>query len=204
MRELEGRSYPEIADTLGVTVSAVEALIARSESDAASVRGVPRRHADPASALAPWSARAGERGRTCQSGDGIVAGVVATTAGSAPALNAQKTSQRAVTPRVETRHHATPPSVSTHLRSSTKSAQLGGPASAVVLPRRSSYSIDVVASTAPAAPAPAPAAEPPAPSSPPALPPSLPDLPSPPLELPQLPDLPPLPEPPSPPTLPLP
>jgi hypothetical protein len=32
MRELEGRSYPEIADTLGVTVSAVEALIARARS----------------------------------------------------------------------------------------------------------------------------------------------------------------------------
>src|SRR2546423_8614699 len=32
MRELEGRTYPEIAETLGVTVPAVEALIARARS----------------------------------------------------------------------------------------------------------------------------------------------------------------------------
>src|SRR5256714_8165585 len=44
MRELEGRSYPEIADTLGVTVPAVEALISRARKalrlQAAALRGV--------------------------------------------------------------------------------------------------------------------------------------------------------------------
>jgi RNA polymerase sigma-70 factor (ECF subfamily) len=44
MRELEGRSYPEIAETLGVTVGAVEALIARARRtlrlQAAALRGL--------------------------------------------------------------------------------------------------------------------------------------------------------------------
>src|SRR4051812_2510243 len=44
MRELEGRSYPEIADTLGVTVPAVEALISRARKalrlQAAALRGL--------------------------------------------------------------------------------------------------------------------------------------------------------------------
>jgi RNA polymerase sigma factor (sigma-70 family) len=43
MRELEGRSYPEIAETLGVTVPAVEALLARARRtlrlQAAAIRG---------------------------------------------------------------------------------------------------------------------------------------------------------------------
>src|SRR3954462_5671406 len=44
MRELEGRSYPEIADTLGVTVPAVEALLARARRtlrlNAGAIRGL--------------------------------------------------------------------------------------------------------------------------------------------------------------------
>jgi RNA polymerase sigma-70 factor (ECF subfamily) len=44
MRELEGRSYPEIAETLGVTVGAVEALIARARrtlrTQASALRGL--------------------------------------------------------------------------------------------------------------------------------------------------------------------
>src|SRR4051794_210293 len=44
MRELEGRSYPEIADTLGVTVPAVEALLARARRtlrlNSAAIRGL--------------------------------------------------------------------------------------------------------------------------------------------------------------------
>jgi hypothetical protein len=44
MRELEGRSYPEIAETLGVSVPAVEALIGRARKamrlQAASLRGL--------------------------------------------------------------------------------------------------------------------------------------------------------------------
>src|SRR5207237_10396675 len=44
MRELEGRSYPEIADTLGVSVAAVEALISRARRtlrlQAAALRGL--------------------------------------------------------------------------------------------------------------------------------------------------------------------
>jgi RNA polymerase sigma factor (sigma-70 family) len=44
MRELEGRSYPEIAETLGVTVPAVEALLARARRtlrlQAAAIRGL--------------------------------------------------------------------------------------------------------------------------------------------------------------------
>src|SRR3954463_7540352 len=44
LRELEGRSYPEIAETLGVTVPAVEALIARARKSlrlqAAAFRGL--------------------------------------------------------------------------------------------------------------------------------------------------------------------
>jgi RNA polymerase sigma factor (sigma-70 family) len=44
MREFEGKSYPEIADTLGVTVPAVEALLARARRTlrlhAAAIRGL--------------------------------------------------------------------------------------------------------------------------------------------------------------------
>src|SRR3954469_20018625 len=44
MRELEGKSYPEIAETLGVTVPAVEALLARARRTlrlhAAAIRGL--------------------------------------------------------------------------------------------------------------------------------------------------------------------
>jgi RNA polymerase sigma factor (sigma-70 family) len=44
MRELEGRSYPEIADSLGVSVSAVEALISRARAalrrQASALRGL--------------------------------------------------------------------------------------------------------------------------------------------------------------------
>jgi RNA polymerase sigma factor (sigma-70 family) len=44
MRELEGRSYPEIAETLGVSVPAVEALLARARRtlrlQAAAIRGL--------------------------------------------------------------------------------------------------------------------------------------------------------------------
>src|SRR3954470_2755156 len=44
MRELEGRSYPEIANTLGVTVPAVEALLARARRtlrrNAGAIRGL--------------------------------------------------------------------------------------------------------------------------------------------------------------------
>ena len=44
MRELEGRSYPEIAQTLGVTVPAVEGLLARARrtlrAQAAAIRGL--------------------------------------------------------------------------------------------------------------------------------------------------------------------
>src|SRR6476659_3681783 len=44
MRELEGRSYPEIAETLGVTVPAVEALLARARRalrmHASAIRGL--------------------------------------------------------------------------------------------------------------------------------------------------------------------
>src|SRR4051812_26593777 len=44
MRELEGRSYPEIAETLGVTVPAVEALLARARRtlrlNAGAIRGL--------------------------------------------------------------------------------------------------------------------------------------------------------------------
>ena len=44
MREFEGRSYPEIAETLGVTVPAVEALIVRARktlrAQAAAIRGL--------------------------------------------------------------------------------------------------------------------------------------------------------------------
>src|SRR3954454_2781209 len=44
MRELEGRSYPEIAESLGVTVPAVEALLARARRTlrlhASAIRGI--------------------------------------------------------------------------------------------------------------------------------------------------------------------
>ena len=46
MRELEGRSYPEIAESLGVTVPAVEALLVRAR----------RRHAEPTEELAHGAA----------------------------------------------------------------------------------------------------------------------------------------------------
>jgi RNA polymerase sigma factor (sigma-70 family) len=78
MRELEGRTYPEIAETLGVTVPAVEALIARARrtlrTQAATLRGL-------AALLLPRSLRglrgSGEAAAGGALGGGALAKVVA-------------------------------------------------------------------------------------------------------------------------------
>jgi RNA polymerase sigma factor (sigma-70 family) len=78
MRELEGRTYPEIAETLGVTIPAVEALIARARrtlrTQAAKLRGL-------AALLLPRSLRglrgSGEAAAGGALGGGALAKVVA-------------------------------------------------------------------------------------------------------------------------------
>ena len=78
MRELEGRTYPEIAETLGVTIPAVEALIARARrtlrTQAATLRGL-------AALLLPRSLRglrgSGEAAAGGALGGGALAKVVA-------------------------------------------------------------------------------------------------------------------------------
>jgi RNA polymerase sigma factor (sigma-70 family) len=77
MRELEGRTYPEIAETLGVTIPAVEALIARARRTlrmrVGTLRGL-------AAMLAPrWLRKLWENGEAA-AGASLGAGVVAKAA----------------------------------------------------------------------------------------------------------------------------
>ena len=214
LRELEGRSYPEIAETLGVTVPAVEALIARARKSlrlqAATFRGlaliqVPRslrKLLEPGDVVGS----AIGVGAVAKVAAVLVAGVVASSVGS-PATVRTQTPQRAiVAPRVERSHHAPPRPTPTR---TVRTRAASRPAHATVLPRLSPDSTADVSSTAPApGPAAPAAAADPAPKAPaaavasPALtvPPTLPL----PVERPQLPDPPPLPDPPAPPPLPLP
>jgi RNA polymerase sigma factor (sigma-70 family) len=213
LRELEGRSYPEIAETLGVTVPAVEALIARARKSlrlqAAAFRGlaliqVPR---SLRKLLEQGDAAGGAigTGAVAKVAAVLVAGVVASSVGSTATVRTQ-TPQRAIVahlaPRVE-RPQSAPPRPTPTQTVRTRAASR--PAYATVLPRLSPDSTADVSSTAPAAAAPAPDPAPEAPAatlaSPAATVPLTPLLP---VELPQLPDPPPLPDPPAPLPLPLP
>lgn len=104
MRELEGRSYPEIAETLGVTVPAVESLIARARrtlrTKHQSLRGLTV-------VQLPRSLRTFlEQGDTAASSVMLKAAVVLATAGAlaggaavtSRSADASKTPGRAVTP----------------------------------------------------------------------------------------------------------
>ena len=225
MRELEGRSYPEIAETLGVTVPAVEALIARARKSlrlqAAAFRGlmviqVPR---SLRKLLEPGEAAGGAVGTgvVAKAAAVLVAGVAASSVGSAPTVKAE-TSQRIAPPGVELRQSVA--STPGRRHPSTQRVRLraqathhpAGPTRTIAVPRRSPDSTGDPASAAPAAAAPAAPAKPaaPHPASAPAsavvadTAATLPQAPPLPVRLPPLPDPPPLPELPAPPPLPLP
>ena len=212
LRELEGRSYPEIAETLGVTVPAVESLIARARKtlrlQVAALRGLTvfqlprslRRLLESGDA----AGSAAGVGAVAKAAAFLVAGAVAGGVGYTATGDAQ-TPHGSVAPRLDLRHHAaSPPVRSVHL---AKAAKLGAPVGAVVLPPLSPASIGSGGSGAPVAATTAPAADP----SPRALAPtlvettvasapvSLPEAAPPPLQLPQL-----LPDTPATPSLPLP
>jgi RNA polymerase sigma factor (sigma-70 family) len=217
MREFEGRSYPEIAETLGVTVPAVEALLARARKalrlQAAALRGF-------ALIQLPRSLRKlFESGDTAGSAIGagavakaaavLVAGAVAAGVGSTPSVTAQ-TPQRTAMPRVELRVYATSPPAARPRRpaaQNVKQERFATPR-ATVASRPSPDSTGVAGAVEPAAALDAPAQNPPSPATA-AVAASLPDAPPPPLELPPL-ELTPLPDPPAllatldPPALPLP
>ncbi|MDX6441620.1 MAG: hypothetical protein QOE43_1349 [Gaiellaceae bacterium] len=228
MRELEGRSYPEIAETLGVTVPAVEALIARARKSlrlqAAAFRGLMviqlprslRKLVEPGEA----AGSAVGAGAVAKAAAVLVAGVVASSVGSAPAVKAQA-SQRVAAPRAELRPTVAWAPTPTYRHFSTHRARLAAPATHAASPTRATavprLSPDSTgdpgpAATPPAAPAeqaaPA-AAPPPAPTKPATVADTAatlvqaPPLPLP-VELPRLPDRPPLPDLPAPPPLPLP
>jgi RNA polymerase sigma factor (sigma-70 family) len=223
MRELEGRSYPEIAETLGVTVPAVEALIARARKSlrlqAAAFRGLmviqlPR---SLRKLVEPGEAAGGAIGAgvVAKAAAVVVAGVVASSVGSAPTVKAQA-SQRTAGPRAELRHSVA--STPTHRHVSAQRVRLAAPATqgavptrVTVVPRLSPDSTGDPGPVAPATPPAAPAA--PVPAAPPAstkpttvadTATTLPLVPPLPVELPRLPDPPPLPDLPAPPPLPLP
>jgi RNA polymerase sigma-70 factor, ECF subfamily len=212
LRELEGRSYPEIAETLGVSVPAVESLIARARKtlrlQAAALRGLTvfqlprslRRLLESGDA----SGSAIGAGAVAKAAAFLVAGAVAGGVGYTATGDGQ-TPHSSVAPRLELRHHAaSPPARSVHL---AKAAKLGAPVRAAVLPPLSPASIGSGGSAAPVSATTAPAADP----SPRALAPtlvettaasvpvSLPEAVPPPLQLPQL-----LPDTPATPSLPLP
>jgi RNA polymerase sigma factor (sigma-70 family) len=234
MRELEGRTYPEIAETLGVTVPAVEALIARARKSlrvqAAAFRGLAaiqlprslRKLLEPGDAAG--SVIGG--GAVAKAAAMLAAGVVASSVGSAPTVDAQTPERAVVTARVVQQHTVVrrSPAAPVRRHSATPRARPGtaakhvSPAPAAVLPHLSPEATESPAPTqsaaAPAAtPAPPPAAS--AGPSPAAPPPtvqttventvaSVPQPPPLPVELPALPDPPPLPNLPAPPPLPVP
>ena len=216
MRELEGRSYSEIAETLGVTVPAVEALIARARKtlrlQSAAFRGFTLIHLPRSlrKLFEPGDAAGSAigAGAAAKAAAVLVAGVVVGSVGSASTVQAQ-TRQRAASPQVEPFRHAAPSSPVRHPHRASRSVHTGTPAAralpvrATVVPRLSPDPTAVESSAAPETPRDTPT--PVAPSSPPAtVAATLPQAPPLPVDLPKLPELPPLPVPPAPPPLPLP
>jgi RNA polymerase sigma factor (sigma-70 family) len=178
MRELEGRSYPEIADTLGVTVPAVEALISRARKalrlQAAALRGfavlqLPRslrryfEHGD-AGASAVGAGVAGKAAAVLVAGalaGGVGYSAVEKPAGSThgPAVPRLELLTRNV-PRAAVRHARTRPATARHVAHTRRAATLvSGPAAST----RASFRArpdDPPAQAVPAAGSPAPAAGP--------------------------------------------
>jgi hypothetical protein len=212
MRELEGRSYPEIAEKLGVTVPAVEALITRARKalrlQSAALRGFTliqlprslRKLFEPADA----AGSAIGAGTVAKVTAVLVAGVVAGSVGSTSTVQAQ-TPQRAAAPQVEPLRHSAPSSPARHPLRARRSVHVGTPAARATPVRATSVPPLSPDSTAVESSA---ASEPPRDTPTPVVPSSGPaavaaTLP-PPVELPKLPELPPLPDRPAPPSLPLP
>jgi RNA polymerase sigma factor (sigma-70 family) len=235
MRELEGRSYPEIAETLGVTVPAVEALISRARKSlrlqAAAFRGLMviqlprslRKLIEPGEVAGSTIGA----GAVAKAAAVLVAGVVASSVGSAPTVKAE-TSHRTAGPRAELRHNVAPAPTPARRHFSTQRVRLGakvtrhypaGPRRTLAVPR---LSPDSTSDPAPATPAPATAAVPAEPAAAAPVPApvaasaatapttvagtaaTVPQAPQLPVELPRLPAPPPLPDLPAPPPLPLP
>jgi RNA polymerase sigma factor (sigma-70 family) len=185
MRELEGRSYPEIAETLGVTVPAVEALLTRARRtlrlQAAAIRGLtvvglPRSlrrlfgHGEAAGGGVSAAAKVAAvvAAGTVAGGAGFLAGTPGpSTARANPAVElravALPTGERTMPARV---HPAARPRRGAHATAPVRTARVG---STHVPPEPADASRAAV--SAPAAAAPAPAAQPasqaaaPAPSS---------------------------------------
>jgi RNA polymerase sigma-70 factor (ECF subfamily) len=160
MRELEGRSYPEIAETLGVTVPAVEALIARARRalrlQSAAFRGfmviqLPR---SLRKLFEPSDAAGSAMGIGAKAAAVLVAGIVAGSVGSTATVQA-RTPQDPAMPRVELPH--TIISLSVPTRRSTQRVQLETPARretrarGTVVPRLSPVATGAGGPAAPAA-----------------------------------------------------
>jgi RNA polymerase sigma factor (sigma-70 family) len=192
LREFEGRSYPEIAEALGVTVPAVEALLSRAR------RAVKRQATVLRGAIAAWQFPS----LAAKIAALVAAGAVAGAAGDSAGVSKPLPSHRAIAP-------APIPALAT-VRPPTPVHRPVVHRAARVAPARAHHFVSSATSSprpapAPAQPAPPPAPNPPAPpasalaAATPAVP-ALPQLPEPPA----LPALPPLPDPPPIPPLPLP
>jgi len=195
LREFEGRSYPEIAEALGVTVPAVEALLSRAR------RAVKRQATVLRGAIAAWQFPS----VAAKIAALLAAGAVAGAAGDSAGVSKPLPSHRPFAP-VPALATVRPP-IPVHRALVHRAAR--------VAPVRAHQAVSSARSSssprpapAPAKPAPPPAANPPAPAPPASAPaaaatpavPALPQLPEPPA----LPALPALPEPPPLPPLPLP
>ena len=192
LREFEGRSYPEIAETLGVTVPAVESLIGRARKtlrrQSAALRGVV--------ALLPRAGGIGT-GPVAKVAAVLVIGVAAGSAGP-PATG--KTRPHSATPI----HAFSVPSLPRHATVHRHVVPQVRRVRPVTVARPAPEVIPPAAAAPGAAPAAPPGTEPATAPSTPAGPPlpvpdqhvALPQLPDPPVQLPQLPappQLPPLP-----------
>jgi len=180
MRELEGRSYPEIADTLGVTVPAVEALLSRARKalrlQAAALRGlvvvqIPRslrrlfENGDAATGAVGAKTAAIIAAGVVAGGVGVtVRGDAARPSAPSPAVPAVALVTHGV-PAADARHRATAPARRRHAAAAVRKAPR---ATAAHGPARSATTNSADARPAASAPVERTAAKPaaPAPSAP--------------------------------------
>jgi RNA polymerase sigma factor (sigma-70 family) len=151
LREFEGRSYPEIAETLGVTVPAVEALIVRARKtlrrQAATLRG-------SLAALLPRTSELGT-GTAAKAAAILVVGVVAGGAGRSEPVKTQP-------------EHAAPPIAAVSVPAVPRQVHTATHRHALAGAR----SVHPVTRARPALDAAPPTTAAPAPATPPAAPPS--------------------------------
>jgi RNA polymerase sigma factor (sigma-70 family) len=182
MREFEGRSYPEIAESLGVTIPAVESLVARARSalrlQSSAFRGLI------VIQLPRSLRRLLERGDAASSaiGGGAVAkvaavlavGVVAGSGGSTSTVQVRQTPQSpTAAPPVELRLSVVRRPAVLHRHPPARPVHVGhaAPVRATVVPRPSPVSTEAPGTAATAAPTTAASGDPSSPAPPPAVPP---------------------------------